>query len=130
MLELHVLTGRQAGAVFRPSSGRCQIGRAPDVDLRFDDSGVWDHHANLLVRDEEGIFARCNPPALATLNGVPLFEESYLRNGDRLQLGSVTLQFWLRPAVQRTFLLREVLTWVGLGLVCLLQGGAIVWLTR
>lgn len=129
MLELHVLTGRQAGGVFSLESFPCRIGRAATAELRLDEAGVWEQHLEIELRGADGIYARLQKPALATVNGAP-FEEALLRNGDVLELGSVRLRFWLRPPVQQTFLLRETLTWTGLALLCLLQASLILWLTR
>jgi pSer/pThr/pTyr-binding forkhead associated (FHA) protein len=129
MLEFHVLSGRQAGTVLSPESLPCVIGRGPETGLRFDDPGVWEQHLEVEVRPGDGVFARRLPPALANLNGAP-FEESLLRNGDRLDLGAVTLRFWLSPARQQTFRLREILTWAALALLCVLQAVLVFWFSR
>jgi pSer/pThr/pTyr-binding forkhead associated (FHA) protein len=129
MVELHVLTGRQAGGVLSADTFPCLLGRAPAAHLRLDDPGVWDRHLEIELLPGEGFHARLQPPALATLNGAPL-ADAPLRNGDELELGSVRLRFWLRPARQQTFVVREVLTWLGLALLCLVQAALILWLTH
>jgi hypothetical protein len=60
---------------------------------------------------------------------VPL-PRALLRNGDMITLGGVTLRFSLSPLQQSGAALREWLTWIALGALCLGQVAAIYWLNR
>ena len=64
---------------------------------------------------------------MASLNHLPVRQAS-LRNGDLIELGAVQLQFGLSPTRHRSLRLREVLTWIALGLLCLGQVALIYWL--
>jgi hypothetical protein len=57
-------------------------------------------------------------------------QETVLRNGDVIEAGSLKLQFWLSETRQVGLRLRESLTWVAIGLVCLVQVALIYWLLR
>jgi hypothetical protein len=57
-------------------------------------------------------------------------QETVLRNGDVIEAGSLKLQFWLSETRQVGLRLRESLTWVAIGLVCLAQVALIYWLLR
>lgn len=69
------------------------------------------------------------PDALASVNGVPMLR-ALLRSGDMITLGGVTLRFSLSPVQQSSVALREWLTWIGLGALCLGQAAAIYWFNR
>ena len=62
--------------------------------------------------------SKLQPGALASVNGVPM-PRALLRNGDMITLGGVTLRFSLSPIQQSSAALREWLTWIALGALCL-----------
>ncbi|HEY6166712.1 MAG TPA: FHA domain-containing protein [Verrucomicrobiae bacterium] len=120
MIQLQVLSGRKTGTAFQPPRLPCTIGRLADSSLQLDDAGIWDRHLELDVQFDQGVRLRLCPPALATVNGQS-FDEVVLRNGDVIEAGPVKLRFWLAEPTQRSLRLREALTWVALGYLCLLQ---------
>ena len=120
MIQLQVLSGRKAGTLFQPARLPCTIGRLPDSALPLDDAGVWDRHLELDVQFDQGVRLRLCPPALGTVNGQP-FDQIVLRNGDVIEFGPVKLRFWLSEPVQCSLRVREVVTWLALGYLCLLQ---------
>jgi hypothetical protein len=120
MVQLRMLSGAEAGTVQGVRRFPCLIGRCSAADVRLEQAGVWDRHLQLELTPEQDITAAVLPGALAMLNGERL-ERTPLRNGDIIDLGAARIQFWLAPTRQRSVLLRERLTWVGLGLVCAVQ---------
>jgi hypothetical protein len=120
MVHLRLLSGNDPGSVLCIRRFPCLIGRGSAAQVRLEDAGVWDRHLELRLSPSEGIAAQVLPGALATINGEKL-ERSLLRNGDILQLGSARLQFWLSPTRQRSFRLREQLTWIAFAALCAAQ---------
>ena len=96
------------------------IGRSPADSLRLEDAGVWEHHCRIEWREDHHAALVAAPEALTTVNGHPA-QEAILRNGDILELGSLRLQFGLGPTSHRSLRLREAVTWIGFGLLCLAQ---------
>ena len=54
------------------------------------------------------------------MNGEPV-QSALLRNGDSIQLGAATVQFWLAEVRQRGLAGREFLVWTGIALATLSQ---------
>ena len=116
MIQLHVLSGKQAGSRVAASRFPFRIGRDPKNDLPLDDDGVWDRHVVLEFQKKEGFRLAAAPEAIAAVNSKPA-GDALLRNGDVITLGSAKLQFWIAPAGQRGLRLRENLVWTLLLLV-------------
>jgi len=127
MVQLRVLSGKQAGAVWVARRFPVRIGRAGGAHLRLEDPGVWDRHLVLEFRPEEGVVLTTEPGALASVNHQPA-ARAVLRNGDTIELGGACLQFWLSDTTQRGLAFREWLTWAGIAAVSLGQVGLIYWL--
>jgi pSer/pThr/pTyr-binding forkhead associated (FHA) protein len=127
MVQFDVLSGRQAGARWAARRFPVRIGRALANDLRLDDPGVWDEHLELALRPAAGFVLTTRPNALATVNGQPA-QSALLRNGDRIEFGSVKLRFWLGEARQRGLRSREWLVWTAIAVICLGQVALIYWL--
>lgn len=127
MFQLHILSGTQAGT--RTVAGRFPfwIGRSPADDLRLSDPGVWERHARLELRQRRHAALVAAAEARVRVNGADV-QEAQLRNGDLIELGSVRLEFGLSPARHRSLRLREAVTWIGFGLLCLGQVALIYWL--
>lgn len=127
MVQLSILTGRQAGnhAIVRrfPFS----IGRASGNHLQLEDDGVWENHLTLEIQDRENFVVAAAAGALLAVNLQPQ-QAATLRNGDIISLGSVKLQFWLAPTTQRGLRLREAFVWSLLVAVTLTQLVLIYWL--
>jgi pSer/pThr/pTyr-binding forkhead associated (FHA) protein len=121
MVQLRVLSGKQAGLQCAARRFPFRIGRAPDNDLRLDDDGVWDRHASLAFDPAEGFVLRAESDALVSVNHQTV-QSVRLRNGDRIQIGAATLQFWLAPLAQRSHRWREALVWALVLGVAIAQG--------
>mgnify|MGYP000135593452 CR=1 FL=1 len=111
MVQLRVLSGKQAGVECTARRFPFRIGRAAGNDLRLDDDGVWDHHASLDFDPAEGFVLRAESDALLSVNHQPV-RTARLRNGDHIQIGAATLQFWLAPLAPRPQRWREWLVWL------------------
>jgi pSer/pThr/pTyr-binding forkhead associated (FHA) protein len=129
MIQLNILSGRQAGT---HAVARCfpfRVGRAPGNELQLMDDGVWDQHLTLAFQTQSGFQLTTAPQALITVNGEPV-QNATLHNGDIISIGSVKLQFWLAAARQASLRAREGFVWVLLVLVTLCQFVLIYWLIR
>lgn len=129
MVQLKLLTGTQAGAVYVARRFPVRIGRSPRSHLRVQDEGVWEEHLELTLRPAEGYILHVEANALATLNGQPIREER-LRNGDAIEIGSLKMRFWLSEPRQAGLGVREGFVWAGIAAVSLVQVGIVYWLSR
>jgi pSer/pThr/pTyr-binding forkhead associated (FHA) protein len=127
MVQLSILTGRQAGNQTIVRRFPFSIGRSSGNHLQLDDAGVWDKHLALDWVDAVHLVARAESGALLAVNQQPEVEV-VLRNGDVLSFGSVKLQFWLAPTRQRGLKLREGMVWGLLLAVTAAQLALIYWL--
>ena len=127
MVQLSILSGKTAGTTWVARRLPVRIGRAQNSDLRLQESGIWDQHVRLSTVPAEGFVMETAPEALAAVNGQPV-QRVVLRNGDLIELGSVTLQFWLSPTRQRALGWREWLTWAAIALISLGQVALVYWL--
>ena len=126
MIQLEVLSGKQAGSRKVVRHFPFHLGRAADNDLQLDDDGIWDRHLALGFQDG-GFNLAVAPGALAAVNGRP-FQNQTLRNGDVITLGSAKLQFWLAAVRQRGLRRRELFVWALLAVVVAAQFMLIYWL--
>lgn len=97
-----------------------RIGRTAQNHLPLEDDGVWEQHLTLEFQKRNGFHLAAAPNAIATVNGQQV-ENTILRNGDIITLGSAKIQFWLAPAPQRGLGLRENMVWALLILVTISQ---------
>lgn len=129
MVQLRILSGKKAGAVWVARRFPVQIGRAAAADLQLEERGVWDQHLRLEFRPAEGVVMNVQAQALAHLNGQPV-QQILLHNGDIIELGALKLQFWLSETRQRGLRLREAVAWTAIAGITLSQIALIYWLLR
>jgi hypothetical protein len=129
VIQLHILSGKQAGSDIVVRRFPFVVGRAADADLKSEDAGVWDRHLRIDFRRSEGFLFETQPLALTLINGGRV-ESGVLRNGDLIELGSVQLRFWLARSAQKTLRFREAFTWAALFSLFAIQGALIFWLLR
>jgi predicted component of type VI protein secretion system len=127
VVELKLLSGKQAGASVVARRFPFRVGRAGDSGLRLEDDGVFERHFSIHLKSKDGFFLASEPPAVTAVNNQPI-TETRLRSGDVIQAGSASLRFALSPMRQRTLRPREVFVWVMLGVLCLAQVAVIYWL--
>jgi predicted component of type VI protein secretion system len=128
MVQLQILSGRRAGSRFDSSSLPITIGRSGPSDLLLEEPGVWPSHCKIHWR-QEGLKLEVEPGALASVNGTPT-PCALLRDGDLITVGGVALRFGLSPVRQSSAALREWLTWMAVGALCLGEVAAIYGLNR
>ena len=128
MVQLGILSGRQAGVEVAVHRFPFRIGREAGADFRLEEEGVWDQHARLELQVPEGIWLASRVEAPVAVNG-SASTGLILHNGDVLELGAVKIRFWLGETVQREQRLREALTWGAVASLGALQVGLIYWMT-
>lgn len=129
MVQLKILSGTKAGTTWVARRFPVRIGRSPSADLQLEEQGVWDQHLQLDFQPGTGFILNAQPNALAAVNGQPV-QQTLLRNGDTLELGSLKMQFWLSETRQSGLRLRESLTWIAIAAISLGQIALIYWLLR
>jgi len=129
MVQLTLLTGKQAGSTFRSGRFPLRIGRSPRNDLQLEDPGVWDEHLRIEVRPAEGYILHVQHDALATINGASV-QKVRLSNGDVIEIGQLKIEFALGQMQQAGLRVREGLTWAAIAAICLGQVALIYWLLK
>ena len=129
MVQLNVLSGKQAGCQRVARRFPFHIGRAAGNELQLDDAGVWDRHLTLEFQREAGFALVTAPNAVVAVNSQPV-QTAVLRNGDLITLGSVQLQFWLGAARQCGLRAGEFFVWMLVVAVTFAQFALIYWLIR
>ena len=127
MIQLNILSGKQAGNQKVVRRFPFRIGRAQGNELQLDDDGIWDQHLTLKFQPKVGFVLLVASEAIVTVNGSPV-QEYTLRNGDIITIGSVKLQFWLAAGAQGSLCLREAFVWTMLALVTICQFILLYWL--
>ena len=128
MLHLQILSGAKAGTNFVACKFPIQIGRSPSADLLLEEPGVYDSHCEIRV-EATGFALKASPNASLTINGVDV-QEAILRNNDIIAIGLLKMRFGLTPVQQRSPAVRETLTWIGLGILCLAQVALVYWMLK
>jgi hypothetical protein len=129
MLQLQILSGKQAGVFWEARRFPVHVGRAAASDLRLEEDGVWEEHFRLALNPPEGFVLTVQPGALVTVNHVPV-QTLRLRNGDLIIAGSARLCFRLSETRQPSLRAREGFVWSLIAAVCLGQLALIAWLVR
>ena len=110
MVRLTILSGKMAGTEHSARHFPFRLGRAASADLRLEEDGVWDQHAELALDAAAGFVLSAQSEALLAVNSRPC-RKAVLRNGDEMDLGALKLRFWIGPTRQRSLRWREWLTW-------------------
>jgi pSer/pThr/pTyr-binding forkhead associated (FHA) protein len=129
MIQLQILSGKKAGTDSVARRFPFRIGRAPSADLCLEEDGIWDQHLELKLITPAGFVLSAQPNALATVNGQRV-EQTMLRNGDLIEIGSLKMRFWLSATRQIGLRFREWLTWGALVLLAVGQVCLVYWLLR
>jgi hypothetical protein len=127
MVQLEILSGKQSGTRWLARHFPVRVGRSAAADLCLAGSGVWDRHLELHFDPSRGFVLAVQPNALAAVNGQTV-QETVLRNGDCIEIGSVKLRFWLGEARQVGLRLREWTMWGALAAISAGQIALIYWL--
>jgi len=122
MLQLQIVSGKQAGLLWEARRFPAQIGRSANCDLCLEDDGVWAEHFQLTSDPTTGFSLVVQPGAAVMVNQSPV-QTTRLRNGDFITAGAVKISFRLSPTNQRGLRLRESMAW---GLIVGVSLGQIV----
>jgi len=120
MVQLRILSGKKAGAIWVARRFPVRVGRSAACDLQFEEHGGWDEHFQIALNPAAGFVLETQPDALVTANGLPV-QRSVLRNGDTIEMGALKMQFWLGEARRRGLRLSEWLVWMTIAAVSLGQ---------
>jgi predicted component of type VI protein secretion system len=120
MVRLTILSGKMAGTEHSARHFPFRLGRAASADLRLEEDGVWERHAELSLDFATGFMLSAQSEALVAVNGHAC-REAVLRNGDEMDLGALKLRFWIGPTRQRSLRFREWLTWTAFVLITAVQ---------
>ena len=116
MVQLKILSGKMAGTEQVARRFPFVLGRSPAADLRLEEDGVWDRHAELAFNRDTGFVLSAHSDALLAVNGQPC-REAVLRNGDEVALGGLKIRFWVGATRQSNLRFREWLTWIAIALI-------------
>jgi len=129
MIQLDILSGKKAGDQTVVRRFPFRVGRTAGNQLQLEDDGVWDQHVVLEFQKKAGFNLATARNALAAVNGAPV-QNTILRNGDIITIGSVKLQFWLAAARQGSLLAREFFLWTLIAAVTAAELVLVYWLIR
>ncbi len=129
MLQLEILSGKQAGFLWDARRFPVRVGRAAGNDLQIEEDGMWDEHLRVELKQGEGFVITAHPGALLSVNQSPV-ETARLRNGDIITAGSARIAFRLSQTKQRGLKLREVFVWLVIAGITVSQLALIGWLLR
>lgn len=129
MIQLHILSGKKAGATISASKLPFQVGRAASCALALDDAGIWDQHFAISWPKVDSLVLSSNANAVTVVNGAKV-NEIALREGDLIEAGAVKMRFGFEAVKQKSLFVREMVTWIALGLLSLGQVALIYQLLR
>ena len=129
MVRLEVLSGKMAGTAWVARHFPVRLGRSGHSDLRAEEPGVWDDHAEISANHAVGWVLQARPDAPVRVNGQPV-QHAVLRNGDVIELGSLRLRFRLEGTRQKGLALRESVVWAILVLITAGQLALVWWLKQ
>jgi hypothetical protein len=128
VIQLQLLSGSRSGAVFQFKEFPIKAGREAGLTLALDDPGIWLRHF-VIDRTPDGVVIEAEPQALLSVNDTST-QRAVLRNGDIITMGALKIRFTFSPVRQSSLTLRESLTWIALGALCLVQVGLVYLLIR
>ena len=91
--ELTIAEGMDRRRRFRFEGAEVTIGRGPGSDLLLLDPGVSRSHARIRAEDGAHVLLDAGSSNGTSLNGVPLRGAAALSPGDRIEVGSLVLEF-------------------------------------
>lgn len=91
-----ILEGEQAGSQIFLSKSKSVVGRDKKADIVVRDPEVSARHCTIEVYETVAVLKDLGSTNGTVLNGY-LVKEDLLKDGDRIQVGSTTLQFCIKP---------------------------------
>lgn len=129
MVQLKILSGKKAGTETVARHFPFSVGRAASCDLAIEEPGIWDNHFQIDLDSSDNFVLAANPNTSVIVDGKNL-QQTPLRNGETIEVGATKILFGLSPTGQKSLALREWLTWLALGVLCLTQIALIYQLLR
>jgi pSer/pThr/pTyr-binding forkhead associated (FHA) protein len=96
LVSVRILEGEQAGSQIFLSKSKNVVGRDKKADIVIRDPEVSARHCAIEVYETVAILKDLGSTNGTVLNGY-LVKEDLLKDGDKIQVGSTTLQFCLKP---------------------------------
>jgi len=124
MFQLKILSGRKSGDSWEARRFPARVGRSSASDLVLEDDGIWDEHFEIDLDSSKAFVLASKSGGIVSVNREPM-QQTALRNGDVIEVGSTKLQFWLGEVGQAGLRKREALNWALIIFVCLVQIGVI-----
>lgn len=101
---LIVLSGRSVGKMFKVPVGEVKLGRSLESEIRLDDEGVSRVHARMHRSDDGSVMLYDLQSTNGTFVNGRRVHELGLHDGDRIQVGSVTiLKFSYQDSLEEQF---------------------------
>ena len=110
MVQLQIISGKQAGLLWEARRFPVRVGRGVEMDLRLEEDGVWDDHFQLDLDAQTGFHLSATPGVIVSVNQTPV-QSIRLRNSDIITAGAVQLSFRLSPTQQPSLRLQEWFVW-------------------
>ena len=95
-VSVQILQGDQAASPVPLSKGRNVLGRSAQSDIMLRDPEVSSRHCAIELYETVAVLKDLGSTNGTILNGY-LVKEDFLKDGDKIQLGSTTLQFCMKP---------------------------------
>lgn len=95
-ISLRILEGDQVNNHFILSKTETVVGRDKRCDIALRDSEVSARHCGIVVFESVAVLKDLGSTNGTVLNGY-LIKEDLLKDGDKIQLGGITLQFCIKP---------------------------------
>ena len=127
MLQLQIVSGKQAGLLWEARRFPVRVGRSAECDLCLEEAGVWAEHFQITSDPVTGFTLQPERDAVVMVNQARV-ETARLRNGDFITAGAVKISFRLSATRQRGLRLREWFVGGLIAAVCLGQLAIIRWL--
>lgn len=128
MIQLQILSGKQAGSRWIARRFPVRIGRSQGNDLQLEEPGVWDRHCEIALDHTQGFLLSAQADALLTVNQEAVAGDYHLRNGDSIECGSIRLRFWLGDPKHRGLWVGEWFVWMLVVAICAVQLALVYWL--
>ncbi len=128
MLQFKVLSGKMAGTEIVARHFPFSVGRSPQNDLALDEPGIFEKHFRVELRGSREFFLQTETNTFVAVSGEQNVRGKVLKNADVIEAGQTKILFSLSATKQQGLALREMSTWIGLGILTLSQLALIFWL--
>lgn len=121
MVELFILKGKMAGKRFYVSQFPFLVGRDPKAHLVIEEDGLWHKHFLIEKGPNKSFYLRTLDDATVIIDS-EFKNEAELKNGDIIEIGELKIRFSLSPTHLKYVQIREILLWICIILLVLIEG--------